>query len=109
MYTMKAQTCLSGVCLLLLVAWATYGQATAKANAVAGQPKASAPRVAGPAFPTEWPNYGNDPAGMRYSPLTQINRENVTKLKVAWVFHTGDMSDGKDSQGCGGRVHAAVT
>jgi quinoprotein glucose dehydrogenase len=43
---------------------------------------------------TEWPNYGNDPGGMRYSPLSQINRENVSKLKVAWTFHTGDVSDG---------------
>jgi quinoprotein glucose dehydrogenase len=34
---------------------------------------------------------------MRYSPAMQINRDNVSKLKVAWVFHTGDMSDG--SQG----------
>ena len=31
---------------------------------------------------TEWPNYGNDPGGMRYSPLTEINRENVSTLKV---------------------------
>ena len=46
---------------------------------------------------SEWPNYGNDPGGMRFSQLTQINRENVAKLKVAWVFHTGDISDG--SQG----------
>src|SRR5712692_3272102 len=43
---------------------------------------------------TEWPNYGNDPGGMRYSPLAQINRENVSKLEVAWIFHTGDISDG---------------
>jgi quinoprotein glucose dehydrogenase len=43
---------------------------------------------------TEWPNYGNDPGGMRYSPLSQINHENVSKLKVAWIFHTGDISDG---------------
>jgi quinoprotein glucose dehydrogenase len=43
---------------------------------------------------TEWPAYGNDPGGMRYSPLTQINRENVSKLKTAWIFHTGDISDG---------------
>ena len=43
----------------------------------------------------EWPNYGNDPGGMRYSPLTQINRDNVSKLKVAWVYHTGDVSAGK--------------
>src|SRR5579864_561570 len=43
---------------------------------------------------TEWPNYGNDPGGMRYSSLSQINRENVSKLQVAWIFHTGDISDG---------------
>jgi quinoprotein glucose dehydrogenase len=43
---------------------------------------------------TEWTNYGNDPGGMRYSQLSQINRENVSKLKVAWIFHTGDVSDG---------------
>src|SRR2546429_964376 len=42
----------------------------------------------------EWPNYGNDRGGMRYSPLSQINRENVSKLQVAWIFHTGDVSDG---------------
>lgn len=45
-------------------------------------------------IPSEWPNYGNDPGGMRYSPLDQINRGNVDKLKVAWTFHTGDISDG---------------
>ena len=44
---------------------------------------------------SEWPNYGNDPGGMRYSPLAQINNENVTRLQVAWTFHTGDISDGK--------------
>ena len=43
---------------------------------------------------TEWPTYGNDPGGMRYSPLSQINRDNVSTLKVAWTFHTGDISDG---------------
>ncbi len=42
----------------------------------------------------DWAYYGHDAGGMRYSPLTQINRENVTNLKVAWVFHTGDISDG---------------
>jgi quinoprotein glucose dehydrogenase len=47
---------------------------------------------------TEWPSYGNDPGGMRYSRLTKIDRENVAKLKVAWTFHTGDIADGKDGQ-----------
>ena len=42
----------------------------------------------------DWPYYGHDAGGMRYSPLTQINRENVATLKVAWTFHVGDISDG---------------
>jgi quinoprotein glucose dehydrogenase len=41
-----------------------------------------------------WPAYGGDPGGTRYSPLTQITRENVKHLKVAWVYRTGDVSDG---------------
>ena len=40
-----------------------------------------------------WPYYGHDAGGMRYSPLTQINRDNVSRLKVAWTFHTGDVSE----------------
>jgi quinoprotein glucose dehydrogenase len=43
----------------------------------------------------DWPYYGHDAGGMRYSPLVQINRENVTQLNVAWTFHTGDISDGR--------------
>jgi quinoprotein glucose dehydrogenase len=43
----------------------------------------------------DWPYYGHDAGGMRYSPLTQINRDNVSQLKVAWTFHTGDISDGR--------------
>ena len=42
----------------------------------------------------DWPSYGHDAGGMRYSPLTQINRTNVATLKVAWTFHVGDISDG---------------
>jgi quinoprotein glucose dehydrogenase len=46
----------------------------------------------------DWPYYGHDAGGMRYSPLTGINRENVSQLKIAWVFHTGDISDGKGNR-----------
>src|SRR4051794_36807038 len=35
----------------------------------------------------EWPTYGHDSGGMRFSPLTQINPANVGKLDVAWVYH----------------------
>lgn len=41
-----------------------------------------------------WPYYGHDAGGMRFSPLAQINRGNVGSLKIAWTFHTGDISDG---------------
>jgi len=43
----------------------------------------------------DWPYYGGDAGGSRYSPATQINRDNVSKLAVAWTYRTGDMSDGK--------------
>jgi len=39
--------------------------------------------------------YGRDPGGARFSPLTQITRQNVNQLQVAWTYHTGmpDMSN----------------
>jgi quinoprotein glucose dehydrogenase len=39
----------------------------------------------------EWLAYARDPGGMRHSPLTQINRDNVGQLKVAWTFRTGEL------------------
>ncbi len=44
----------------------------------------------------EWRFHGGDAGGTRYSPLEQINRKNVTQLKVAWVHDTGDFSDGTE-------------
>jgi len=35
---------------------------------------------------TDWPTYGHDPGGMRYSPLTQINASNVSRLQAAWTY-----------------------
>lgn len=34
----------------------------------------------------DWPMYNRDPAGTRYSPLTQINAKNVSKLKLVWAY-----------------------
>ena len=34
----------------------------------------------------DWPMYNRDLAGTRYSPLTQINTTNVTKLTRAWSY-----------------------
>src|SRR5580698_5288341 len=42
----------------------------------------------------QWPATSGDAGGSRYSPLKSINRTNVTRLTVAWIYHTGDISDG---------------
>lgn len=39
---------------------------------------------------TDWPAYGHDPGGMRYSPLRQITTANVARLRRSWTFHTGE-------------------
>ena len=38
---------------------------------------------------TDWPLYGNDYNNQRFSPLKQINRQNINRLKLAWKFNTG--------------------
>jgi quinoprotein glucose dehydrogenase len=38
----------------------------------------------------EWPTYGGDAGGMKYSTLTDINRDNVGRLSEAWTWATGE-------------------
>ena len=38
----------------------------------------------------EWPYYGGDQGGSKYSPLTDINRSNVSRLTVGWEWKTGE-------------------
>ena len=40
---------------------------------------------------SDWDFYGRTPRGERWSPLTQIDRTNVTQLKPAWEYRTGDL------------------
>ncbi|HEX3879459.1 MAG TPA: hypothetical protein VHW24_20895, partial [Bryobacteraceae bacterium] len=41
-------------------------------------------------FAQDWPFYGGDQAGSRYSPLDQITRANASKLKVVWEWKPGE-------------------
>ena len=41
---------------------------------------------------TTWSDYGGGPDSSQYSALREIDRTNVAKLEVAWVFPTGDDS-----------------
>ncbi|GAB3941730.1 hypothetical protein GCM10028805_05360 [Spirosoma harenae] len=38
----------------------------------------------------DWPTYGGNNAGNRYSSLSQINTQNVKNLQLAWSYETGD-------------------
>lgn len=51
---------------------------------------AARPAPAQSASPGDWPAYGRDRGGERFSPLDRINRGNVSRLAVAWEYSTGD-------------------
>ena len=40
----------------------------------------------------DWPFYGGDAGGQRFSAAVQITPENVRGLKVAWTYSTGEMT-----------------
>ena len=61
------------------------GQKAHPTNAQKRQNLRSQPSIAD----SGWPVYGRDAGGSRYSPLTQINRENVNNLKIAWTYGAG--------------------
>ena len=48
---------------------------------------------------TDWPTTGGGLASQRYSPLTQIRKDNVTQLTPLWTYHSGDLSRGDKSHG----------
>src|SRR5688572_28380884 len=92
---------------LLVCAVATL----AASYAVSGQQRGGAKPVP---VANEWPTYGHDPGGMRFSPLTQITPANVGELQPAWVYHMkpagttavappAEPPDGATPQGRGGR------
>lgn len=49
------------------------------------------------AWGQDWRFYGADSGGTRFSPLQQINRENVRTLERAWTYHTGEVNRESES------------
>lgn len=64
----------------------------------AGQQQPLVP-VAKDRMQKNWDNYGNTPGGSRFVALDQINRNNISALKPAWTFHTGDIPLSPDGNG----------
>lgn len=50
----------------------------------------------GPGYddPNNWPQYHRSYNAWRFSPLDQINKKNVGKLKVAWIHQPGNVTHG---------------
>jgi quinoprotein glucose dehydrogenase len=51
------------------------------------------PGPAGPGTGSDWPNYGGNKLGNRYSPLDQVNTGNVRNLQVAWMYDASEKPD----------------
>ncbi len=47
---------------------------------------------------TDWTVTGGSKESIRYSSLTEIDTNNVSQLKIAWEYHTGDADTAKHSQ-----------
>ncbi len=47
---------------------------------------------------SDWPVYGGQSEGDHYSPLSQINRGNVHKLKEAWKFDATEVGVWKQAR-----------
>jgi quinoprotein glucose dehydrogenase len=57
------------------------------------------PLAASAAPSTDWPAYGHDAGGGRFSPLTQITPANAGKLAVAWTYHMNPAPAGSTAKG----------
>ncbi|MDU2732269.1 MAG: glucose/quinate/shikimate family membrane-bound PQQ-dependent dehydrogenase [Mixta calida] len=95
----KAGASLMGLSLVvsvIVLAWAVFNDPQ-EINGTLPTADQAAPAAADSAIPPgDWPAYGRDQAGTRYSPLNQINEKNVKDLQVAWTFRTGDLKTPND-------------
>ncbi|MEI5996087.1 glucose/quinate/shikimate family membrane-bound PQQ-dependent dehydrogenase [Paraburkholderia bengalensis] len=85
------------VCLVLTgitLAYAAFNDPQELNGTVAAT--APTPSAQADSQPGDWTAYGRTQAGTRYSPLTQINQQNVKDLQVAWTFETGDKKGPND-------------
>jgi glucose dehydrogenase len=94
---------LGGVVILIAAGWSRHSTPARAsefvAPAVDARVLASVRRGAGAAPRTDWSSNGSA-GGTHYSTLDEISRANVDSLRIAWVFRTGDASDGvADSSG----------
>ncbi|MGR9135033.1 glucose/quinate/shikimate family membrane-bound PQQ-dependent dehydrogenase [Rhizobium leguminosarum] len=85
--------------VILAILVALYSMTTDPHDLAGELPKdmvAANPAFGGSVPDGEWHQYGRTPFGQRYSPLDQITAQNVSTLKEAWRYQTGDVKRPED-------------
>lgn len=77
------------ILIVALVVGMMFYDPLPQAGNITTQRQSSDTDVAG----SDWTAYGGTSNGLRFSSLKQITRDNVSKLDVAWTYHTGDVRD----------------
>ncbi|MCD7111007.1 glucose/quinate/shikimate family membrane-bound PQQ-dependent dehydrogenase [Rhizobium sp. DKSPLA3] len=83
-----------GIAVVLSIAVALYSMTQDPLDMAGALPTTVAnatPALGGTVPDGEWHQYGRTQYGQRYSPLTQITTANVSDLKEAWRYQTGDV------------------
>lgn len=93
--TLPRVTAVAAGALALLIA-AEFGFAFVRHDLIETLPARPYVSAQTSSEPSDWYSYGRTTAATRYSPFTQINRENVNDLKPVWTFHSGDTGPGTD-------------
>ncbi|HVU30610.1 MAG TPA: membrane-bound PQQ-dependent dehydrogenase, glucose/quinate/shikimate family [Sphingomicrobium sp.] len=87
------------VVAIIFVAASFLVLGTTGGSAAAALPPQSSPGFADPsgvATGADWPAYGGTNAAWRFSPLTQISPDNVTKLRKVWEVHVDGQPNNPD-------------
>jgi quinoprotein glucose dehydrogenase len=93
--------CAISACMLLAAAFSFALDSIFESSVVAGSfPPPAGTMVDPSSLQTgpDWPAYGGSESARRYSPLSQINRDNVARLTRAWTFHTGDLPNERTTE-----------
>jgi alcohol dehydrogenase (cytochrome c) len=81
--------CGSVLGVVLLLIWLPAADSSEENAAVRSQINVRAQDLLA-ATPGNWLSYNGDYSGRRYSPLSEINANNVAQLRAQWVFHSSN-------------------
>jgi len=84
---------IAGIGVMLSMPWVHHPDGTVADN---GNSDDHVTLPATSASPDDWPSWGRTKGQSRFSPLDQINVDNVAKLQTAWTYRSGDMDHAYD-------------